>query len=241
MPGIKSPEDRPFFRTLVQLIIGLLFISISATVTPSSVSGVLWPTVALVAGLIVVVRPLVAAVATMRTNLPRRERLFIGLIDPRGIVAASTAATFAAPLTDQGIVGADDLLPATFLVIVGTVTIYGLAAAPAARLWASQRQPTSRLPKASRRRRPEDLDRPGDDANHNNERHRRRHPIYNQVKTQSCLICMPRACVRDSHLPHTIRRSVPDLQPGREVNEGGRRPHVTTRRGHPPFPWRHRL
>ena len=94
----------------------------------------LWPTVALVAGLIVVVRPLVAAVATMRTNLTGRERVFIGLIDPRGIVAASTAATFAAPLTDQGIVGADDLLPATFLVIVGTVTIYGLAAAPAARL-----------------------------------------------------------------------------------------------------------
>ena len=94
----------------------------------------LWPSVALVAGLIVVVRPLVAAVATVRTNLPRRERVFIGLMDPRGIVAASTAATFAAPLADQGIGGADDLLPATFLVIVGTVTIYGLAAAPAARL-----------------------------------------------------------------------------------------------------------
>ena len=134
VPGIKSPEDRPFFRTLVQLIIGLLFISISATVSPSSVLGVVWPTIGLVAVLIVVVRPLVAAVATLRTDLARRERVFIGLIDPRGIVAASTAATFAGPLTDQGIIGADDLLPATFLVIVGTVTIYGLAAAPAARL-----------------------------------------------------------------------------------------------------------
>ena len=81
VPGIKSPEDRPFFRTIVQLIIGLLFISISATVTPSSVRGVVWPTVALVAGLIVIVRPLVAAVATLRTNLPGRKRVFIGLID----------------------------------------------------------------------------------------------------------------------------------------------------------------
>jgi NhaP-type Na+/H+ or K+/H+ antiporter len=60
--------------------------------------------------------------------------VFIGLMDPRGIVAASTAATFAAPLAGLGIGGADDLLPATFLVIVGTVTIYGLAAAPAAHL-----------------------------------------------------------------------------------------------------------
>ncbi len=134
MPAIRSPEDRPFFRTIVQLIIGLLFISISATVTPSSVLAVLWPSLALVAGLILVVRPLVAAVATVRTNLTVRERVFIGLMDPRGIVAASTAATFAAPLASQGISGADDLLPATFLVIVGTVTIYGLAAAPAARL-----------------------------------------------------------------------------------------------------------
>ncbi len=48
-------------------------------------------------------------------------------------VAASTAATFALPLAQIGIDGADQLVPVTFLVIVGTVTIYGLIAAPAAR------------------------------------------------------------------------------------------------------------
>jgi NhaP-type Na+/H+ or K+/H+ antiporter len=133
IPGISSPEDRPFFRTIVQLIVGLLFISISATVTPSSLSDVLAPTAALIACLIVVIRPVVATVATAGTDLTRHERVYIGLVDPRGIVAASTAATFAAPLVALGTGGADDLLPATFLVIVGTVTIYGLAAAPAAR------------------------------------------------------------------------------------------------------------
>jgi NhaP-type Na+/H+ or K+/H+ antiporter len=131
---IRAIEDRTFFQTIVQLIIGLLFVSISATVTTSSVSAVLWPSVGLILGLIVVVRPCVAAVATIRTNLSVRERLFIGLIDPRGIVAASTAATFAAPLAQAGVADARDLLPVTFLVIVGTVTIYGLAAVPAARL-----------------------------------------------------------------------------------------------------------
>ena len=34
MRGFDLPARRPFFETLVQLIIGLLFISISATVTP---------------------------------------------------------------------------------------------------------------------------------------------------------------------------------------------------------------
>ena len=33
LPGIDLPEDRRFFKTVVQMVIGLLFISISATVT----------------------------------------------------------------------------------------------------------------------------------------------------------------------------------------------------------------
>jgi len=127
------PKERPQLQTLVQLTIGVLFISISATVTPASLHGVLWPSVALVAGLVLVVRPVVAAVSTMGSDLSRNERIFIGSMDPRGIVAASTAANFSAPLIAIGLVGADRLLPATFLVIVGTVSIYGLGATPLAK------------------------------------------------------------------------------------------------------------
>jgi len=133
LKGIEPPEDRPFFRTIVQLVIGLLFVSISATVTPASLLDVLWPTLALVACLVLVVRPLVAFVSTARTDLSTDERTFVGWMDPRGIVAASTAASFAPQLTASGLVGADKLLPATFLVIVGTVVIYGLTAVPVAR------------------------------------------------------------------------------------------------------------
>jgi NhaP-type Na+/H+ or K+/H+ antiporter len=131
--SVDVPEERPMLKTVVQLTIGLLFISISATVTPESVGSVIWPTIALVACLVLVVRPIVTVVATMGTDLTRHERIFIGWMDPRGIVAASTASTFAAPLVALHLAGADKLLPATFLVIVGTVAIYGLAAAPLAR------------------------------------------------------------------------------------------------------------
>lgn len=134
LPGIDLPEDRRFFKTIVQLVIGVLFISISASVATSSVSTVLWPTLALVVGLVLVVRPVVAALCTMRTSLSWQERAFVGWMDPRGIVAASTAATFSAPLTSSGIGGADELLPATFIVIVATVTVYGLTAPAVARL-----------------------------------------------------------------------------------------------------------
>ena len=130
MRGVAVSEDRPFLKTVVQLTIGVLFISISATVTPASLRGVLWPSAGLVACLVLVVRPLVAAVATMGTDLTRNQRIFVGSMDPRGIVAASTAANFSAPLVALGLGGAAKLLPATFLVIVGTVAIYGLAATP---------------------------------------------------------------------------------------------------------------
>lgn len=133
LPGAGVPEDRPFFKTVVQLAIGVLFISISATVTPASLRGVIWPALALVALLVLLIRPAVATVATVRTRLARNERVFIGSMAPRGIVAASTAASFSAPLVARHIGGADKLLPATFLVIVGTVAIYGLAATPLAR------------------------------------------------------------------------------------------------------------
>ena len=132
LPRVDVPEDRPFLKTVVQLVIGVLFISISATVTPASLQGVVWPCVGLVVCLVLLVRPVVAFTATLGTSLTTNERVFIGAMDPRGIVAASTAASFSAPLVALGIGGADRLLPATFLVIVGTVTIYGLAATPLA-------------------------------------------------------------------------------------------------------------
>ncbi|MGW1373025.1 cation:proton antiporter [Streptomyces sp. NPDC002446] len=132
LPGFDMPARRPFFETLVQLITGLLFISISATVTPTSVVPVLLPTLALVAVLVLLVRPLVALLSTTRSDLAARERAFIGWMAPRGIVAASTATTFSASLTAAGLRGADRILPVTFLVIVATVVVYALTARPVA-------------------------------------------------------------------------------------------------------------
>ncbi|MFG2470724.1 cation:proton antiporter [Streptomyces canus] len=133
LPGMGAPARRPFFETLVSLILGLLFISISATVTPHSLHHVWLPALGLAAFLVLVVRPLVAAVSTLGTDLTRGERGFIGWMAPRGIVAAATASTFSTGLVAKGIGGASKILPATFVVIVATVTLYGLTASPVAR------------------------------------------------------------------------------------------------------------
>ena len=128
----SAQSRQSFFETLVQLIIGVLFVSISATVTPASLQDIVLPTLALVVVLVVVTRPLVAFIATIRTELTRGERAFIGWMAPRGIVAAATASTFGAILADQHIGGAAKILPVTFLVIVATVALYGLTAVPVA-------------------------------------------------------------------------------------------------------------
>ncbi len=132
--GFDIPARRPFFETLVQLIIGVLFISISATVTPQSLRHLVLPTLGLVAVLVFVARPIVAFASTLGTDLRKGERAFIGWMAPRGIVAAATASTFTAGLVAKGIGGAAKILPATFVVIVATVTLYALTAAPVARL-----------------------------------------------------------------------------------------------------------
>jgi NhaP-type Na+/H+ or K+/H+ antiporter len=132
--GFEVAERRPFFETVVRLIIGVLFISISATVTPASIKGLVLPTLGLVAVLVLLGRPLVAWASTLRTDLSWGERGFVGWMDPRGIVAAATASAFSGSLVAHGIPGASKILPTTFLVIVATVTLYGLTAAPVARL-----------------------------------------------------------------------------------------------------------
>ncbi|WP_406289722.1 cation:proton antiporter [Streptomyces sp. NBC_00209] len=133
LPGLELPTRRPFFETLVSLIIGLLFVSISATVTPESLRHVVLPSLALTALLVLVTRPLIAHLAAARTDVPARERWFIGWMAPRGIVAAATASTFSAELAAHHIAGAERILPATFVVIVATVMLYGLTAFPVAR------------------------------------------------------------------------------------------------------------
>ncbi|PYC77707.1 sodium:proton exchanger [Streptomyces tateyamensis] len=133
VPAFDLPARRPFFESLVSLIVGVLFVSISATVSWSALRPVVLPGLALVAVLVLLARPLVAALATLGTDLGRGERAFLGWMAPRGIVAASTAATFSSELAAGGVGGAEKILPATFLVIVATVTLYGLTATPVAR------------------------------------------------------------------------------------------------------------
>ncbi|MDA1194928.1 MAG: cation:proton antiporter [Planctomycetota bacterium] len=83
--------------------------------------------------LLVVVRPISVWISTRGSDLTREEKLFLAWMCPRGIVAAAVASVFGLELAAAGVKGAETLVPLTFLVIVGTVVIYGFTAGPLAR------------------------------------------------------------------------------------------------------------
>jgi NhaP-type Na+/H+ or K+/H+ antiporter len=112
----------------VSIGIGVLFVSISALVSLDTVEQLLVPTVVLAALLILLQRPLVSVLCSFGAGLSRKERLFIGVMDPRGIVAAATASSIGTVLVADKVPGAQDLLPAAFIIIAVTVTFYGLTA-----------------------------------------------------------------------------------------------------------------
>jgi NhaP-type Na+/H+ or K+/H+ antiporter len=123
-----------FEEALVQLLIGVLFVLVAASVSPDEVRSVLPQAFVLVAVLILLVRPAVVALLALRTSFTLKERAFAGWMAPRGIVAGATASAFGPGLAQKGVAGADKVLPIVFVAIFGTVVVYGLTAAPVARL-----------------------------------------------------------------------------------------------------------
>lgn len=124
---------QPIMATFVTMAVGVLFVALSALVTPESLLPLLGPAIATAAVLILVVRPAMAFLMTMGSQMSWQERMFVGWMAPRGIVAAATAASIATTLISLRIPGADDLLPVVFTVITVTVLVYGLTAAPVAK------------------------------------------------------------------------------------------------------------
>lgn len=126
-----------FKENLRVLLISGLFILLSARLPLETVQAIGWGHLGFLLVVIFVARPLSVFASTFGTKLDFKQKLLIGFIAPRGIVAAAIASVFALKLSKEGYAGAEQLVPAMFLVIVGTITFCGLCAGPLAR-WLGQ-------------------------------------------------------------------------------------------------------
>ncbi|MFO0977985.1 MAG: sodium:proton antiporter [Planctomycetaceae bacterium] len=118
-----------FKESLTVLLIATLFIVLSSRVPLQDVAELGWRGPVFVILLILVVRPASVWLSTLGTGLSNRERLFLSWFAPRGIVAAAVSSMFALRMGESGAV----IAPATLVVILMTVAVYGLTAAPLAR------------------------------------------------------------------------------------------------------------
>ena len=124
-----------FKEDLRVLLLSLLFIVLSARLDPSALAYAASPGPLLfLAILIVVVRPIAVVVSSLGTGLSWKEQGFLAWMAPRGIVAAAVASLFSFRLQPLYPEEAAALVPLVFLVIVGTVAIYGLSITPLARM-----------------------------------------------------------------------------------------------------------
>nr|WP_274387914.1 cation:proton antiporter [Salsipaludibacter albus] len=133
-PWVSITRVARFKETLGLLLTSLLFIVLAARLELDELAGLVGLVAVVVAVLVLLLRPLVVAACSLGSNLDVRERLFVGWMAPRGIVAAATASVMGTGLEELGLGGAEDLVPAVFLVILGTVAVYGLTGRPVARL-----------------------------------------------------------------------------------------------------------
>ena len=121
---------REFKDQLTLLLIGVVFILLAADVRLVEVMALGWSGGAVLATLIIAVRPATIWLATRGAGLTWRERGFLAVIGPRGIIAAAVASLMAATLDANGIPGGDAVRALVFVVIAGTVISAGVLAWP---------------------------------------------------------------------------------------------------------------
>lgn len=122
-----------FQESLGVLLIGIIFVLLGARVEAEQLQSNLLPGLAVLAVLVLVARPASVAASTIGSSLPRNERLYLAALAPRGIVAASISALFGLKLEAAGVEGGADLAAMTFVVVAGSVVVYGLSAGPLSR------------------------------------------------------------------------------------------------------------
>jgi len=124
LPSID--ELRRFKEYVALLLVSTLFIVLTAGFEPAILLALDWRSVALLATVVFVVRPVAVVLSTIGADMTWAERGMLAWIAPRGIVAAAVAAVFGPALAAKGYGGAELLLPLVFALILFTVLAHGL-------------------------------------------------------------------------------------------------------------------
>ncbi|MDG1571531.1 sodium:proton antiporter [Robiginitalea sp. M366] len=133
LPNIK--ELLYFKESLSVLLISILFILLAANINLADLELIYtWKTALLFGIIVFLIRPLGVMLSTQGSELKVNEKLFIGWVGPRGIVAAGIASLFGSKLLARGEPGAEYITPLVFTVVLGTVLLNATTARLVAKL-----------------------------------------------------------------------------------------------------------
>ncbi len=125
LPSIS--ELRRFKEYNAILLVTAVFLLLTADLDPAIMRAMDWHSGALVAAIIFLVRPAAVWISTVGAGMSWQERMLVGWIAPRGVVAAAVAGIFGPALAAQGYTGAEELLPLVFTLILATIVLHGFS------------------------------------------------------------------------------------------------------------------
>ena len=144
LANIKTPNlDKilDFKESLTVILISVLFIILSTKISMEDLRLLEINSLYIFLVVVFVLRPLVVLISSWRSDLNWREKAFVAWIGPKGIVAAAVASLFSLYLMSDKISlpnslreDVELLVPLTFMIILGTVTLNGLSAKFVARI-----------------------------------------------------------------------------------------------------------
>lgn len=127
--GIASIRQmRHFKEDISVLLVSSIFIMLTASLTRETLMQVFQPEIiGYVLLMLFLVRPLSIFLSTIRTDLKIQEKILIGWIAPRGIVALTVASYFSSVLMEGGYEGAEIVTSVTFALVFFTVCAHGFS------------------------------------------------------------------------------------------------------------------
>lgn len=129
MPSIN--QLRHFKENIAILFVAGVFVILTANLSWDVLRQIDGRIILFVLTMLFVVRPLSVILGTIGTELKWSERLLVGWIAPRGIVAVAVSGLFAASMTgDRGFVDGELMVPLAFAMVFATVILHGFTISP---------------------------------------------------------------------------------------------------------------
>ena len=127
-------ELRLFKENIAVLLVSGVFIILTANLTFAAFRTLDWSVFWYLTAMLFVVRPLTVMISTIGAGLPWRERLLVGWVAPRGIVAVAVSSFFGASLVEAGYLDGEKLIPLAFAMVFTTVIAHGFSIGPLAKM-----------------------------------------------------------------------------------------------------------